>query len=100
AMPLMIASSGCCGVERRLNISILPFRITTKSVKVPPVSTPILRVLEVEAGDILEQARADGGKIADRPLRIALPGQSLQVRHCGLETMNGNFPRRGEVFVR
>ena len=38
--PAWIAAEGSCGVEGSLNISSLPFNSKTKSVKVPPVSTP------------------------------------------------------------
>src|SRR5919108_3053145 len=88
AIPLMMASSGCCGVESSLNISIRPSRMTTKSVNVPPVSTPIL---EIDLRDILDKFRKNRFDILNRPLRIALPREGLQVRaHC-IESMDCDF---------
>src|SRR5438105_2784609 len=84
----MIACSGCCGVESSLNISISPSRITTKSVNVPPVSTPIL---EVDLRDILNKFRKDRFNILNRALRIALPGEGLKIRAHGVEAMDGDL---------
>src|SRR5215471_964975 len=95
ARPFMIASSGRCGVDSSLNTSILPSRITTKSVNVPPVSTPILKV---NPRDILEEPGTDGGKIEDGALRIALPGKCLQIRHCQRKAMYRNFAHPGEIL--
>src|SRR2546426_1542308 len=96
SIPFMMASSGCCGVESSLNISILPSWITTKSVNVPPVSTPIL---EVDLCDILDKFWNNRFDILDGSLRIALPRQRLKVgTHC-VEAMNRDLAHPREVFV-
>src|SRR5713101_10013389 len=88
ATPFIMACSGCCGVESSLNISILPPRTTTKSVNVPPASTPIL---EVDLRDILDKLRNNRFDILDRCLRVALPCQCLKVGAHGIEPMNRGF---------
>src|SRR5438093_6546973 len=97
AIPFMMASSGSCGVESSLNISISPLRITTKSVNVPPVSTPILKI---DLRDILNEFREDGSDLLDRSLRIALPCEGLDVGANRIEAMNGDFPHPGKVLIR
>src|SRR5438046_6331628 len=97
AIHFMMASSGSCGVESSLNTLILPSRITTKSVNVPPVSTPILKI---DLRDILNEFREDGSDILDRSFRIALPCEGLDVGGNRIEAMNGNFAHPGEVLIR
>src|SRR6266571_1794641 len=97
AIPFMMASSGSCGVESSLNTLILPLRITTKSVNVPPVSTPTLKI---DLRDILNEFREDGSDILDRSLRIALPCEGLDVGANRIEAMNGDFAYPGEVLIR
>src|SRR5262249_22104198 len=84
----MIASSGRCGVDSSLKISIVPSRMTTKSVNVPPVSTPILKV---DSRDILDMSLKDRFKRLNRALRIAFPRERLNVRHNSIEVMDRNF---------
>src|SRR5436309_8360911 len=96
-IPFMMASSGRCGVDSSLNISILPSRIMMKSVNVPPVSTPIL---EVDLRDILDESRNDGFDCLDRSLRVALPCERLNVGAHGIEPMDGDFAHPGKVFIR
>src|SRR5437764_12440992 len=96
AMPFIMASSGRCGVDSSLNISILPLRIIMKSVNVPPVSTPIL---EIDLGNILDESRNDGLDLLDRSLRIALPRERLNVRPNRIETMDGDFTHPDEILV-
>src|SRR2546430_10272385 len=97
SIPFMMASSGCCGVESCLNISILPSRITTKSVNVPPVSTAIL---EVDLCDILDKFRNNRFDVLDGPLRVPLPCQRLKVGSHGVKAVNRDLAHPGEVFVR
>src|SRR6267143_5363955 len=97
SIPFMMASSGCCGVESSLNISILPSRITTKSVNVPPVSTPILKV---DLCDILDKFRNNRFDVLESALRVLFPCQRLKAgAHC-VEPMNRDFAHPCEVFVR
>src|SRR5437870_1954309 len=91
-----MASSGCCGVDSSLNISILPLRIIMKSVNVPPVSTPIL---EIDLRDILDESRNDGLDLLDRSLRVALPRERLNVRPNRIETVDGDFAHPGEILI-
>src|SRR2546425_10240651 len=96
AIPFMMAAAGSLGVDSSLNISILPSRMTTKSVNVPPVSTPIL---EIDLRDILDKFRNNRFDILNRPLRIALPCEGLEVRaHC-IESMNCDFAHPREVLI-
>src|SRR3989442_14803824 len=97
AIPFMMAAAGSLGVDSSLNISILPSRITTKSVRVPPVSMPIL---EIDLRDILNKFWNDGFDILNCSLGIALPCQCLYVGANGIEAMNGDFAQPGEVFIR
>src|SRR5207249_10379032 len=92
AIPFMMASSGSCGVESSLNTLILPLRITTKSVNVPPVSTPILKI---DLRDILNEFREDGSDILDRSLRIALPREDLDVGAKRTEGMYADIAQPG-----
>src|SRR5206468_5411646 len=87
AIPFMMASSGSCGVESSLNTLILPSRITTKSVNVPPVSTPILKI---DLRDILNEFREDVSDILDRSLRIPLPLEGWVVGAKRMEAMNAD----------
>src|SRR5438093_4653343 len=96
AIPFMMAASGSWGVETSLNISMLPSRITTKSVNVPPVSTPIL---EIDLRDILNDFRDDRSNILDGSLRIALPRECLDVGANGIEPVDGDFAHPGEVSI-
>src|SRR2546427_2221718 len=96
AMPFIMASSGICGVESSLNISMLPSWITTKSVNVPPVSTP---TLEIDLRDILNDFRDDRSNILDGSLRIALPCECLYVGANGIDAVNGDFAHPGEVSI-
>src|SRR5262245_53981725 len=95
-IPCMMASSGRRGVESSLKTSILPFRMTTKSVNVPPVSTP---TLEIDARDILNVFGRNGGGILNRALRITLPGQGLKMGKNTLEVVHGDLARPGEIRV-
>src|SRR5688572_30354235 len=54
--PLVIAIDGSLGVEGSLKTSRRPFRSKTKSVKVPPVSTPIRRWGEAGMGRLGDAA--------------------------------------------
>src|SRR6185295_9937110 len=70
--------------------------MTTKSVKVPPVSTPIL---EVDARDILDVLRGNSFKVRYSALCVALPDQGLKVGANRVESMNGDLALPGEVGV-
>src|SRR2546427_10937989 len=96
AMPFIMASSGICGVESSLNISMLPSWITTKSLNVPPASIP---TLEIDLRDILNDFRDDRSNILDGSLRIALPCKSLYVGANGIEAVNGDFAHPDEVLI-
>src|SRR5437667_9977318 len=96
AIPFIMASSGRCGVDSSLNISILPLRIMMKSVNVPPVSTPIL---EIDLRDILDESRNDGLDLLDRSLRVALPRKRLNIGANRIETVDGDFAHPGEVLI-
>src|SRR3954470_1462468 len=97
AIPCMIASSGCKGVESSLKISILPSRTTTKSVNVPPVSIPILKI---DPRDILNVLGRNGFEALYGPLRIALPSQRLNIGVRIRKLMNRDFANPGEIHVR
>src|SRR6516165_3681136 len=96
-IPFIMASSGCCGVDNSLNITILPSRMTTKSVNVPPVSTPIL---EVDPRDILDKFRGDRFNILDCALRVAFPCQCLKIGAYSIEHVNSDFAHPRKVLVR
>src|SRR5262245_23305825 len=99
-MPCMMASSGRWGVDSSLKISILPARTTTKSVNVPPVSTPIRANLVVEPRDILDEPRRNGFEVLNRAHRVAFPDQGLKIGARYVEPMNGHFASTREVGVR
>src|SRR5215510_12627208 len=94
--PCMIASSGWRGVESSLKISILPSLMTTKSVNVPPVSTPTLKIDSRDILYVLGRNRFQG---LDCALRVALPGQGLQVGQSAVEAVNRDLTSPREVVV-
>src|SRR5215813_11376854 len=94
--PCMIASSGWRGVESSLKISILPSLITTKSVNVPPVSTPTLKI---DPRDILNVPGRNRCEVLNHALRVTLPGQGLKVGESGVEVVNGDLTSPREVGV-
>src|SRR5215510_13182324 len=99
-MPCMMASSGRCGVESSLKISILPSRTTTKSVNVPPVSTPIRANLVVEPRDILDEPGRNGFEVLNRAHRVAFPRQGLEIGPHAIESMNRHLTSAREIGVR
>src|ERR1041385_749103 len=68
-----------------------------KSVNVPPVSTPILKV---DLRDILDEFGEDGSDVLNCPHRVALPGKCLKIGAHHLKTMNGDFADPGKILVR
>src|SRR5688572_30097551 len=94
ALPLRIASAGLPAVENFLKISMPPDPITTKSVNVPPESTPTrwvrllgfrISVYELDSGSILnllccDEAKSSGcyaGEIPSMDCRLPGPLQFL-----------------------
>src|SRR5688572_15208508 len=65
-----------------------PPEIRIKSVKVPPVLMPGLKI---DSGDILHVACADILKILNCTLRIPFPGQGLKICLNEAETMKIDF---------
>src|SRR5215831_7778555 len=94
--PLRIASSGRRGVESSLNISIFPRRRMMKSVNVPPVSIPILKI---GLRDILDESRDNRLNFLDRSLRVALPCERLNIWTNGIKPVDGDFPHPGEILI-
>src|SRR5215471_15712236 len=94
--PCMIASSSWRGVESSLKISILPSLMTTKSVNVPPVSTPTLKIDPRDILYVLDRNCFEG---LDYALRVALPGQDLEVGESAIEVVNSDFTSPREVGV-
>src|SRR5687767_3512275 len=73
--PLVIAIDGSLGVEGSLKTSRRPFRSKTKSVKVPPVSTPIRRWGEAgmgRSGDAATRAILFEGRTCTRRVTESL----------------------------
>src|SRR5437899_12213362 len=93
----MMASSGSCGVESSLNISISPLRTITKSVNVPPVSTPTLKI---DLGDILNEFREDGSDILDCSFMIAIPCDGVDGVANLSDAINGNVSQPSEICIR
>src|SRR4030095_6129730 len=94
--PCMMASSGWRGVESSLKISILPSLMTTKSVNVPPVSTPTLKI---DPRDILNMLGRNRFEALYCALRVAFPGQGLKVGESAVEVVNGDLTSPREVCV-
>src|SRR5262245_56146197 len=78
---------------------MLPFRMTMKSVKVPPVSTPI-RVcgLEIDPDDILDVLDGKRVERLNYPLRVAFPGQRLKIGAYRIKVMNCHFTRPHKII--
>src|SRR5215510_1812035 len=70
--------------------------MTTKSVKVPPVSMPILKI---DPRDILDLLGRNRFEIRNDTLRIAFPSQGLEIRLNAAESMRRNFPCPGKICV-
>src|SRR5262245_42049327 len=69
----------------------------TKSVNVPPVSTPILKV---GPRDILDLLSRNGFETWNHALRVALPNQRPKVRMASVKVVYCEFARPHEVGIR
>src|SRR3989442_933726 len=70
--------------------------MTTKSVKVPPVSTP---TLEIDPRDILDVFGSNSFEVLHRALRVSLPCEGLKIGANAVESMNRHFAGPREVRV-